>query len=79
MSPALLAATATMVPTVSTPACAPGPTQPAVANTDAVPSSVTRAMPEVGCEDTPTMPTMRAATATNSTPNRPTPAASTAR
>ena len=79
MSPALLAATATMVPTVSTPACAPGPTQPAAANTEAVASRVTSVMPEVGCEDTPTMPTMRAATVTNSTPNTPTPAARTAR
>src|SRR5512139_2967695 len=79
MSPALLAATATMVPTVSTPARALASTQPAAANTDAVPSRVTSAMPEAGCEETPTMPTMRAATVTNSTPNTPTPAASTAR
>src|SRR5512139_3938091 len=76
MSPALLAATATIVPTVSTPARALASTQPAAANTEAVPSRVTSAMPEVGCEETPTM---RAATVTNSTPNTPTPAASTAR
>ncbi len=79
MSPALLAAIATIVPTVSTPARAPASTQPAAANTEAVPSSVTSAIPEVGCDETPTMPTMRAATATNSTPKKPTPAASTAR
>ncbi len=79
MSPALLAAIATIVPTVSTPARAPGSTHPIAANTEAVPSNVTSVMPDVGCEETPTMPTMRAATATNSTPNRPTPVASTAR
>ena len=71
MSPALLAAIATIVPTVSTPARAPASTQPAAAKIDAVPSSVTSAIPEVGCDDTPTMPTIRAATATNSTPNNP--------
>ena len=75
MSPALLAAIATIVPTVSTPARAPASTQPAAAKTDAVPSSVTSAMPDVGCDETPTMPTMRAATVTNSTPKTPTPAA----
>ena len=79
MSPALLAAIATMVPTVRTPARAPASIQPAAAKTEAVPSSVTSAMPEVGCEETPTIPTMRAATVTNSTPKTPTPAASTAR
>ena len=79
MSPALLAAIATMVPTVRTPARAPASTQPAAAKIEAVPRSVTSAMPEVGCEETPTIPTMRAATVTNSTPKTPTPAASTAR
>ncbi len=79
MSPALLAAIATMVPTVSTPARAPSSTQPAAAKIDAVPSSVTSVMPDVGCDDTPTIPTIRAATVTNSTPKKPTPAASTAR
>src|SRR5262245_38650662 len=79
MSPALDAAMATMVPTVSTAARAPGSVQPAAAKTDATPSSVTSVMPEVGCDDTPTMPTMRAATVTNSTPKTPTPAAQTAR
>ena len=43
---------ATMVPTVSTPARAFASTQPAAPRTptDAVPSSVTSAIPEVGCE-----------------------------
>ena len=79
MSPALLAAIATIVPTVRTPALAPASTQPAAAKMDAVPRRVTSAMPEVGCDETPTMPTIRAATVTNSTPKTPTPAASTAR
>ena len=49
------------MPTVSTPARALASTQPAAAKIEAVPRSVTSAIPEVGCEDTPTMPTMRAA------------------
>ena len=36
-------------------------------------------MPDVGCEVTPTIPTMRAATATNRRPNNPTPHAHTMR
>src|SRR5712691_4162438 len=79
MSPALDAATATMVPTVSTAARADGSVQPAAANTEATPSSVTSVMPEVGCEETPTIPTMRAATVTKRIPKRATPAAQTAR
>jgi hypothetical protein len=79
MSPALEAAMATIVPTVRTAARAPGSVQPAAAKMDAMPSSVTSAMPDVGCDETPTMPTMRAATATKSTPKTPTPAAHTAR
>ena len=79
MSPALEAAMATMVPTVSTAARAPPSTHPAAAKMEATPSSVTRVMPEVGWEETPTMPTMRAATATKSTPKTPTPAAQTMR
>ena len=79
MSPAFEAAIATTVPTVSTAARAPGSTQPAATNTDAVPISVTSAMPDVGCELTPTIPTMRAATVTNRSPNTPTPAAQIAR
>ena len=63
------------MPTVSTAARAPGSVQPAAANTEAMPSSVTSVMPEVGCDETPTMPTIRAATATNRMPNTPTPAA----
>ncbi len=57
----------------------PASVHPAAANTDATPRSVTRAIPDVGWDDTPTMPTMRAATATNRTPKTPTPAAQTAR
>ncbi len=53
--------------------------QPAAANTEAMPSRVTSVMPEVGCDDTPTMPTMRAATVTNSMPKIPEPAAQMAR
>ena len=79
MSPAFEAAMATTVPTVSTAARSARLVQPDAANTVAVPSKVTRAMPEVGCEVTPTMPTMRAATATKSRPKRPTPAAQTMR
>ena len=79
MSPALLAAMATIVPTVRTPARAAPSVQPAAANTVAVPRRVTRVIPDVGCEETPTMPTMRAATATKRTPKTPTPAESTAR
>lgn len=79
MSPAFEAAMATMVPTVRTAARAPPSIQPAAANAEATPSRVTRAMPEVGCDDTPTMPTMRAATATKSTPKIATPEAQTAR
>ena len=79
MSPALDAAMATIVPTVSTAARAPGSVQPAAAKTEATPSSVTSVIPDVGCEDTPTIPTMRAATATKRTPKTPTPAAQTAR
>src|SRR5712692_8184659 len=78
MSPALDAATATMVPTVRTAARAAGSVQPAAANTEATPRSVTSVMPEVGCEETPTIPTMRAATVTNRIPKRATPAAQTA-
>ena len=52
-----------------------GSVQPAAAKTDAMPRSVTSVMPDVGCDDTPTMPTMRAATVTNRTPKTPTPAA----
>ena len=73
MSPALEAATATMVPTVSTAARAPTSVQPKAAKTLAVPRRVTSVIPEVGCDDTPMMPTMRAATETNSTPKIPTP------
>ncbi len=79
MSPAFEPAMATIVATVSTAERAPGPFQPIAANTEATPSSVMRAMPEVGCEVTPTIPTIRAATVTNSTPKTPTPAAQTAR
>ena len=79
MSPALMAAIATIVPTVSTRGARPGPIQPAAANTEAMPSRVTSVIPEVGCDETPTIPTMRAATVTNSTPKTPTPAAQTAR
>ncbi len=43
MSPALEAATATIVPTVSTAARAPGSVQPAAAKTEATPSSVPQA------------------------------------
>ena len=57
----------------------PASTHPAAAKTEAVPRSVTSAMPEVGWEETPTIPTIRAATVTKSTPKTPTPAASTAR
>src|SRR5258706_14063114 len=79
MSPAFEAATATIVPTVRTAARAAGSVHPAAANTDATPSSVTSVMPEVGCEDTPTIPTMRAATVTKRSPKTATPAAQTAR
>src|SRR5262245_20807181 len=79
MSPAFEAAIATTVPTVRTAAIAPGPVQPWYANTVATPSSVTSVMPDVGCDDTPTIPTMRAATATNRSPKIPTPAAQIAR
>ena len=79
MSPALDAAIATMVPTVRTAARAPVSVQPAAAKTEATPSSVTSVMPDVGCDETPTIPTMRAATATKRTPKTPTPAAQTAR
>src|SRR3954465_3231859 len=79
MSPALDAAMATTVPTVNTAAFAPVAVQPISANTVATPSSVTSVMPEVGCDETPTSPTMRAATATKSTPNTATPSAQTAR
>ena len=75
MSPAFDAAIATIVPTVRTAARAAPVVQPAAAKTEATPSKVISAMPEVGCDVTPTMPTMRAATATNITPNMPTPAA----
>src|SRR5205085_4093991 len=77
--PALDAAMATIVPTVRTAARAFASVQPAAAKTVATPRSVTSAMPDVGCEETPTMPTMRAATATKRTPKIPTPAAQTAR
>ena len=70
---------ATTVPAVSTAALASGPVQPKTAKTVATPSSVISVMPEVGCEETPTMPTIRAATATNSTPKIATPIAQTAR
>src|SRR5262249_61452081 len=73
------AAPATIAPTVSTAARAPGSVQPAAAKTEATPSSVTSVIPETGCEETPTIPTIRAATATNSIPKTPTPAAHTAR
>ena len=66
---------ATIVPTVSTAARDIGSVQPATAKTEATPSSVTSVIPEVGCDETPTMPTMRAATVTKRTPKRPTPAA----
>src|SRR5262245_27006933 len=79
MSPAFEAAIATTVPTVRTAAIAPGPVHPSYANTVATPSNVTSVIPDVGCDDTPTIPTMRAATATNKSPKIPTPAAHTAR
>ncbi len=79
MSPALDAAMATMVPMVSTAARASSEVQPKKANTDAVPSKVTSVIPEVGCELTPTSPTMRAATATKRMPKKPTPPAQTRR
>src|SRR5687768_6286738 len=79
MSPAFEAATATIVPTVKTAARAESSVHQAAAKTDATPSSVMSVIPDVGCDDTPTMPTMRAATATKRTPKTPTPAAQTAR
>ena len=79
MSPAFDAAIATIVPTVRTAARAFPSVQPAAAKSDAIAISVTSVMPDVGCEETPTMPTMRAATATKRTPKTPTPAAQTAR
>src|SRR5215467_7070343 len=79
MSPAFETATATIVPTVRTAARAPGSVQPAAANTSATPNSVTRVIPDTGCDDTPTIPTIRAATVTKRMPNTPTPAAHTAR
>ena len=79
MSPALEAATATIVPTVSTAAPRRRLGPAAAAKTEATPSSVTRVIPEMGCEETPTIPTIRAATVTKRMPKTPTPAAHTAR
>src|SRR5512138_1235784 len=79
MSPALDAATATIVPTVRTAARAAGSVQPAAAKIEATPSRVTSVMPEVGCEETPTIPTILAATVTKRRPKTATPAALTAR
>src|SRR3954462_8286957 len=79
MSPALEAAMATTVPAVTTAAFASGAVQPKPAKHVATPSSVISVMPEVGCDETPTRPTMRAATATKRTPKIATPAAQTAR
>jgi len=56
MSPAFEAATATMVPTVSTAARAPGSVQPAAAKTAATPSSVTSVIPENGLRGDPDNP-----------------------
>ena len=80
MSPALEAAMATIVPTVRTAACrVRRRSSPRQRRRRPPPSSVTSVIPEAGCDDTPTMPTIRAATATNRMPNTPTPAAHTAR
>ena len=79
MSPAFDAAMATTVPTVRTAARAAPLVHSAAAKTVATPSRVTSVIPEVGCEETPTIPTMRAATATKRTPKIATPAAQTAR
>ena len=60
---------------LAAPACASDkaavdPNAPAAAKSEATPRSVTSVMPEVGWEETPTIPTMRAATVTNSTPKK---------
>ena len=79
MSPAFEAAIATTVPTVRTAARAPTNVHPKAAKTEATPSKVTSVIPLVGCDETPTRPTIRAATATKRTPKMATPAAQTAR
>src|SRR5262249_49665395 len=73
------AAIATIVPTVRTAARAEGSLHPAAAKTEATPRRVTSVIPDVGCEETPTIPTMRAATVTKRRPKTATPAAQTAR
>ena len=64
MSPAIDAATATTVPTVSAAALPKSSVQPSRAKSIEVPKSATIVIPDVGLEVTPTMPTMRDDTVT---------------
>ena len=70
MSPDLLAAMATIVPTVKTATCDFISVQPAARKQSGGAQERHQRDAEVGCEETPTMPTIRAVTVTKSIPKR---------